>query len=126
MSIRPEFFIYLLVMAGVTYLIRMLPLVLVKKKIRNRFLLSFLYYMPYAVLAVMTVPAIFYATGSLISAALGFLTAVVLAYFRKSLLTVAACSCLAVLFCDLTGERGFEPSQCHPRTSARRAGARGE
>ena len=101
MSIRPEFFIYLLVMAGVTYLIRMLPLVLVKKKIRNRFLLSFLYYMPYAVLAVMTLPAIFYATGSPISAALGFLTAVVLAYFRKSLLTVAACSCLAVLLCDL-------------------------
>ncbi len=101
MQLRPAFLIYLLVMAGVTYLIRMLPLALVKRKIKNRFLLSFLYYMPYAVLAVMTVPAIFYATGSLVSAILGFLVAVVLSYFRKSLLTVAAFSCLAVLLCDL-------------------------
>ena len=101
MELREGFLLYLLVMAGVTYLIRMLPLALVKKKIQNRFLLSFLYYMPYAVLAVMTVPAIFYATGSPISAVLGFLTAVVLAYFRRSLLTVAAFSCLAVLVCDL-------------------------
>lgn len=101
MQVRSGFLIYLLVMAGVTYLIRMLPLALVKEKIKNRFLLSFLYYMPYAVLAVMTVPAIFYATGSPISAILGFLVAVVLSYFRKSLLTVAACSCLSVLLCDL-------------------------
>ena len=101
MQVRTYFLLYLVVMAGVTYLIRMLPLALVKKKISNRFLLSFLYYMPYAVLAVMTVPAIFYATGSPLSAAVGFVTAVVLAYWRRSLLTVAACSSLAVLFCDL-------------------------
>ena len=101
MSIRPSFFLYLLVMAGVTYLIRMLPLVLVKKKIENRFLLSFLYYMPYAVLAVMTVPAIFYATGSLLSAAVGFAVALVLAYFGKSLVTVASVASLAVLLCEL-------------------------
>ena len=101
MQVRTYFLLYLAVMAGVTYLIRMLPLALVKKKISNRFLLSFLYYMPYAVLAVMTVPAIFYATGSPLSAAVGFVTAVVLAYWRRSLLTVAACSSLGVLFCDL-------------------------
>lgn len=101
MTIRPMFFVYLLVMAGVTYLVRMLPLVLVKRKIENRFLLSFLYYMPYAVLSVMTVPAIFYATGSLTSAVVGFVTALALAYFGKSLVVVAGASSLAVLACEL-------------------------
>ena len=99
--LRPGFLLYLLVMAGVTYLIRALPLLLVKKKIQNRFLLSFLYYMPYAVLSVMTVPAVFFATGSIYSAVLGFLVAVTLAFLRKSLLAVAAFSCLTVLVCDL-------------------------
>lgn len=101
MTIRPMFFVYLLVMAGVTYLVRMLPLVLVKRKIENRFLLSFLYYMPYAVLSVMTVPAIFYATGSTASAIVGFVTALALAYFGKSLVIVAGASSLAVLVCEL-------------------------
>ena len=101
MTFHPKFFLYLLVMAGVTYLVRMLPLVLVKKKIENRFLLSFLYYMPYAVLSVMTVPAIFYATGSYVSAAVGFATALVLAFFGKSLVLVAGASSLAVLVCEL-------------------------
>lgn len=94
------FFLYLLVTAGVTYLIRMLPLVLMKKKIRNRFLLSFLHYIPYSVLAVMTIPAIFYAT-ELIPAIAGFLIAVILAYRGKSLLTVAAAACTAVLLTSL-------------------------
>ncbi|MBE6656368.1 MAG: AzlD domain-containing protein [Ruminococcaceae bacterium] len=101
MTVRPMFFVYLLVMAGVTYLVRMLPLVLVKRKIENRFLLSFLYYMPYAVLSVMTVPAIFYATGSFASALVGFLTALVLAYFGRSLVVVAGASSFAVLVCEL-------------------------
>lgn len=101
MTIRPMFFVYLLVMAGTTYLIRMLPLVLVKRKIENRFVLSFLYYMPYAVLAVMTVPAIFYATGSFLSAAVGFAVALVLAYFGKSLVMVAGAASLAVLVAEL-------------------------
>ena len=55
-----NYYVYLLVMSLVTYLIRMIPFVLVKKKIKNRFLLSFLYYVPYAVLSVMTITAIFY------------------------------------------------------------------
>ena len=97
----PNFLIYLLVMAGVTYLVRMLPLVLVKKEIKNKFILSFLYYIPYAVLSVMTVPAIFYATGSILSAGVGFLVALLLAYFEKSLTVVAVCSCAGVLVTEL-------------------------
>lgn len=100
MSIRPEFFLYLAVMAGVTYLIRMIPLVLVKRKIRNRFILSFLYYVPYAVLSAMVFPAIFTATGSLTSAAIGFAVAVVLSYLRRSLLTVAISSSAAVFLAE--------------------------
>ena len=96
-----NFWIYLLTMAGVTYLVRMLPLVLVKKKIKNKYLLSFLYYIPYAVLAVMTVPAIFSSTGNALSAFVGFAVAFVLAYFEKSLLTVAAFSCLAVFIVEI-------------------------
>ena len=100
MTVRPEFWLYLLVMAGVTYLVRMLPLVLVKEKIKNRFILSFLHYMPYAVLTAMTVPAIFHATGSVWSAIAGFAVGVLLAYFEKSLVTVAICSALTVLAAD--------------------------
>lgn len=88
-----SFWIYLLVMAGITYLIRMLPMVLIKNKIKNRFILSFLHYIPYTVLSVMTIPAIFYSTSSVLSALAGFLTAIVTAYFGKSLLKVAATSC---------------------------------
>ncbi len=95
-----NFYIYLIACAGITYLIRMLPLVLVKKKIKNKFILSFLYYIPYAVLSVMTIPAIFYATSSLVSALVGFLTAIILAYYEKSLVTVAAFSCIAVFLAE--------------------------
>lgn len=95
-----NFFIYLLVMAGVTYLIRMLPLVLVKKKIENRFILSFLHYVPYAVLSVMTVPAIFSATDSTISAIVGFAVAVLFALMERSLVQVAMFSCVAVFITE--------------------------
>lgn len=96
-----NFAIYLLVTAGVTYLVRMVPMVALKKKIRSRFILSFLHYVPYAVLSVMTVPAIFYATEQPISAAAGFLVALVLAWRGKSLLQVAAAACGAVLLVQL-------------------------
>ena len=92
-----SFWVYLLVTAGVTYLIRMLPLVLLKKKITNRFLLSFLHYIPYAVLSVMTVPAALYATGNIITAAVGLTVALALAWWRKSLMTVAAGAVAGVL-----------------------------
>ena len=65
-----KFFIYLAVMAGVTYLVRMIPLVAIKEKIKNKFLLSFLHYIPYTVLSAMTVPGVFYATGNTASACL--------------------------------------------------------
>ncbi len=96
-----NFFWYLLVMAGVTYLVRMLPLVLIKNEIKNRFFLSFLHYMPYAVLTVMTIPAIFYSTSYLLSACVGFAIALMLAYFNKSLTTVAVFSCVGVFFAEL-------------------------
>lgn len=96
-----KFLLYLLVMAGVTYLVRMIPLVLVKKKIENRFILSFLYYVPYSVLTVMTIPGIFYATGSYITAAVGFAVAVGLSLKSKSLVTVALISSAGVLLADL-------------------------
>ena len=86
------FLLYLLVMAGITYLIRMVPLVLIKKKITNITLLSFLHYIPFTVLAVMTVPAIFNSTSSVLSATCGFLIAIFLSLKKKSLLTVAVFS----------------------------------
>ena len=96
-----NFFGYLIATAGTTYLVRMLPLVLMKGKIRSRFLLSFLHYIPYAVLSVMTIPAIFSATGDIRTAAAGFVTAMILAWRGKSLLTVAAAACAAVLAAEL-------------------------
>ena len=96
-----EFVPYLIVMAGVTYLIRVIPLVLVKKKIKNRLLNSFLYYIPYTVLAAMTFPAILYATGTYVSAVGGFIAAVLLAFKRQSLIVVAAGACAAVLFVEV-------------------------
>ena len=95
------FWIYLLVMALVTYLIRAVPMVLFRKKIKNKFIYSFLYYIPYAVLSVMTIPAIFYAVGNKLAAAVGFVAAMISAYFEKSLLTVAAISCTAVFAAEL-------------------------
>ena len=77
------------IMAGVTYLLRMLPLALFRKKIENRFVRSFLAYVPYAVLAAMTIPDIFFSTSQLLSAVLGLIVAVVLDWFGMSLLTVA-------------------------------------
>ncbi len=98
---RYSFYAYLLVMALVTYLVRMLPLVLVKKRIKNKFLLSFLHYIPYAVLSAMTIPAIFYSTTDWVSAWAGFLVAIALAYFEKSLLTVAVSACVVVFIVQI-------------------------
>ncbi len=92
---------YLIVMAGVTYLIRAIPFVLINKKIENKFINSFLYYIPYAVLSAMTFPAILYATGSMISAAAGLLAAIFIAYKGKGLLVVAIGACTAVLAVEL-------------------------
>ena len=92
---------YLITMAVVTYLIRAIPLVLFKKKIENRFALSFLHYMPYAVLSVMTVPAVFFATDHVLSAAAGVAVALVLALFKRSLLLVAVGASAGVFAAEL-------------------------
>lgn len=89
-------YLYILVMAGVTYLIRMLPLVLSKKEITNRYIKSFLYYVPYACLAAMTFPAILHSTACIWSGTAGFIAAIIAAYKEKSLLTVALFACAAV------------------------------
>ncbi|MBO6230859.1 MAG: AzlD domain-containing protein [Ruminiclostridium sp.] len=81
--------IYIAVMAGVTYIIRMVPFTFFRRKIKSRFLKSFLYYIPYAVLSAMTVPAIFFATGSIVTAAAGAAAALVLAYLGLPLIVVA-------------------------------------
>ena len=93
--------IYILCMAAVTFLIRVIPLTLIRKPINNRFLRSFLYYVPYTVLSVMTFPAILFATSSMISAAVGTAVALLLAFMRRSLLTVAAGSAASVLITEL-------------------------
>lgn len=96
-----EFWIYLLLLAGSTYLIRAIPFALAQKKIDHPFVRSFLYYIPYAVLTAMTLPAIFYATRSIISAAMGLAVAIVFAYKEKSLTTVAIAACVAVFITEL-------------------------
>lgn len=95
------FFVYLFIMAGSTYLIRAIPFVLVKKKIENRFIRSFLSYIPYAVLTAMTIPAIFYATGSVVSAGVGLLVAVIFALWNQDLTVVAVAACVAVFITEL-------------------------
>jgi len=93
--------IYIAVMAGVTYLIRMIPFAAFRKQIKSRFVKSILYYLPYAVLAAMTVPAIFYSTGNLKSAVVGTVVAVVVAFFEKPLLIVALAAAASGLITDL-------------------------
>ncbi len=87
---------YLAVMAGVTYLIRMLPLTVYRRPIRSRFVQSFLTYIPFAVLGAMTFPDVLYSTGDMRTAAVGVIVAVVLAWQGRSLLTVALAACAAV------------------------------
>lgn len=91
---------YILVMAGVTYLIRMIPFTFFNKKIKSRFVRSFFKYIPYAVLSAMTIPAIFYSTGDVVTAAVGTVVAVALAFFNCPLIVVALAASLAAF---LTG-----------------------
>lgn len=93
-------YIYILVMALTTYLIRALPLTLLRKPIRNRFLRSFLHYVPVACLTAMTFPAILYATENVVSGAVGLAVGVVLALKKKSLIIVAVASCAAVFLTE--------------------------
>ena len=91
---------YILLAALVTYLIRVLPLVLWQKEIKSRFVNSFLYYVPYACLAAMTFPAMILATESMISGVAGFAVAVFLAFRKKSMVVVALWACTAVFIVE--------------------------
>lgn len=92
--------LYILVMAGVTYLIRMLPLAIFRKKITNRFVRSFLYYIPYAVLSAMVFPAILESTSSVLSGAVGLSVALLASFLGLELLPVALLSCAGVFLCE--------------------------
>ena len=94
-------YFYILVMAGVTYLIRMLPLVLAKKEITNVYIKSFLHYVPYACLAAMTFPAIVEATNSPIAGILALVVGIVISYFGAGLLPVACVCCVVVFITEL-------------------------
>ncbi len=89
--------IYAAVMAGVTYLIRMIPFVAFRQKIKSRFIRDFLAYIPYAVLAAMTIPAIFYSTGNYVTAIVGTIVALALAFFNCPLIIVALAAAIAAL-----------------------------
>lgn len=90
-------YIYMLIMAGVSYAIRVLPLTLIRKQIKNQFVQSFLYYVPYVTLAVMTFPAITEATQSPIAGGVALVVGIIAAWFGASLFQVAV-SCCGVVF----------------------------
>ncbi len=93
--------IYILIMAGVSYLIRVLPMVFIRREIQNTFLRSFLYYVPYVTLAVMTFPAIMEATANPVAGLLALAVGIALAWWGRSLFTVAVVSCLTVFVAEL-------------------------
>ena len=94
-------YIYIFVMAGVTYLIRLLPLTFIRREIKNTFIRSFLYYVPYVTLSVMTFPAILYATENLWSALAVLIAAIFVAWKGGSLIKVSAAACIAVFLVEL-------------------------
>ncbi len=98
---EPNIYLYILVMAGVTYLVRVLPLTLIRREIKDPTIRSFLFYVPYVTLAVMTFPAILYATGSIWSGLAALVVAVILALRNVGLVQVALGACTAVFLLEL-------------------------
>ncbi len=96
-----EFWIYLLILSGSTYLIRAVPFAAMRKKITNKFVSSFLFYIPYTVLAAMTFPAALYCTGNVVAAASGLAMGMLFALKEKGLTVVAMVSSLTVFIVDL-------------------------
>lgn len=94
-------YIYMLIMALVTYLIRVVPLTLIRKEIKSTFIRSFLYYVPYITLAVMTFPAMMQASDSPVAAGIAFASAIILAWFGASLFQVAVLACVVVFVIEL-------------------------
>ena len=101
MTISENFIVYLAVMALVTYLVRLLPLIFARKKIENKFVRSLLYYVPYAVLSAMTFPTILFAPDHLVSGLAALVVCVVLGFMRKGLVTVAVGGATTVLLAEL-------------------------
>lgn len=101
MSLYVRYFVAIIIMALVTYIPRALPLTLFTKQIKSRFVRSFLFYVPYAVLASLTFPSIFYCTQNIYAAIVGTVVALLLAFFEKSLVIVAAASVLAMFLVNL-------------------------
>ena len=93
-------YLYILIMAAVSFLIRVLPLTLIRREIKNKTVRSFLYYVPYVTLAVMTFPAILDATQSVWSALAAFIAGIALAWIGVSLFGVSVISCLVVLIIE--------------------------
>lgn len=93
--------IYIAVMAGVTYLIRVLPLTLIRKEIKNQTIRSFLFYVPYVTLAVMTFPAIIQATDSMWAGLAALIAGIALAWFGGSLFQIAVAACAVVFVLEL-------------------------
>lgn len=93
--------IAVILMAVVTYIPRALPIVVYRNKLKSKFLRSFLFYVPFAVLGAMIFPSIIYSTDSIVSAIVGFIVALTLAYFEKGLMTVATFAILSVYICEL-------------------------
>lgn len=96
-----DFWIYLIILSGSTYLIRAIPFAIFKKNIENRFVRSFLHYIPYSVLAAMTLPAILYSTGNITSSIVGLTLGCILAYKGKGLTVVALVACLGALATEI-------------------------
>lgn len=94
-------YVYIFSMAATTFLIRVLPLTLIRREITNKTICSFLYYVPYVTLAVMTFPAILSATNSVYSAAAALVIAIILAWRGKSLFVVSVISCITVFILEL-------------------------
>ena len=95
-----DFWIYLLILSGSTYLIRVIPFVAVKKNITNKYVKSFLYYIPFSVLVAMTIPDAFYATGHILSSVVGLIIGGIFAYRGKGLTLVAIISCVSAFIVE--------------------------
>lgn len=94
-------YIYIFIMFAVTYLIRVLPLTLIRKKIENIYIRSFLYYVPYVTLSLMTFPAIIDATSSPMAGAIALILGIVAAYKGLSLLNISLVCCISVFILEL-------------------------
>ena len=94
-------YLYIAIMAATTYAIRVLPLTLIRREIRNPFIQSFLYYVPYVSLSVMTFPSILSATGNRITGIVGFVAGVILAWIDGNLFRVSIGACVAVYIAEM-------------------------